>query len=496
MYSVARIRIPLSPKLNSRSATLAKDAFAANCYFETKGDRKEVFKRPGHALFPTTGDTVTPGLAQGMTVFDNKLVVIVADVVYMITQYGVCTRIGTISSSVSTSGAVDTSAVDTVTVNYGIATSNFSKVWFTQTANGAYLFFHNGINAYYISSGSTSVTPVTTNVSSYAGGVAYLDTYCFVLGTNGRVYNSNSEDPTTWGALNFITAQSDPDLGVCLVRQLNYIVAFGQWSTEFFYDAANPTASPLSVQQALKIEVGCADANSVTKIDQSVLWVGKSQLHGRAVYLLDNGTSPTKVSNAAIERYLNANTTNYMYSFAYTIEGHTFYVLTLREAGYSFVYDLNEQEWYVWTSYNGSAEVSYDLGFYVEFYGTYFCLDRTDGNVYQMSTTRTSDDVYPIYWRIVTDLIDDNTTNRKFYDRVELVGDKVAGSAVISNTNNDYVTWSTARSVNLNNSRSQLFNLGSGRRRAWQVLITDDIPIRMESLEVEYEVGRLEEGGA
>jgi hypothetical protein len=102
----------------------------------------------------------------------------------------------------------------------------------------------------------------------------------------------------------------------------------------------------------------------------------------------------------------------------------------------------------------------------------------------------------PIYYRSVTDLIDNGTTKRKFYQRVEVVGDKVGATMNIRHTDDDYKSWSPYRTVNLNASRSQIYQTGAARRRAWEFLCTDNQPLRLDVAEVDFSIGELEQDGA
>jgi hypothetical protein len=67
---------------------------------------------------------------------------------------------------------------------------------------------------------------------------------------------------------------------------------------------------------------------------------------------------------------------------------------------------------------------------------------------------------------------------------VEVIGDKVAGTAHVRYTNDDYQTWSKYRPVDLSDQRSQLYRLGRGRRRAYDIINYDNLPIRLEALEI------------
>lgn len=320
-----------------------------------------------------------------------------------------------------------------------------------------------------------------------------------------RVYGSDLEDPTHWNALNFVSAGSDPDEGVAITKHLNHIVVFGQWSTEFFYNAGTAApASPLGVNYSSKLEIGCANGYSIAKAEQTVFWIGNSHTNGRSVYLLD-GLQPRKISNRYIDKYLNADSMVNSFavrSFCFKVAGHTLYVLTLEDSNITFVFDLDSQKWYQWTSQTGDTN-GYDGT------ETYFKCTAYNGNteyapaiylqadhggvIYKLDTAYTSDDGEHIYFRAVSSITDSGTTKRKFYRRVELVGDKAGGTAYVRHSDDDYTTWSTRRSVNLADRRPILYQLGEARRRAWEVFSSSDVKIRLRAMELDFDIG--EQGG-
>ena len=110
-----------------------------------------------------------------------------------------------------------------------------------------------------------------------------------------------------------------------------------------------------------------------------------------------------------------------------------------------------------------------------------------------LSTTQYSDNGASIYCRAVTDIKDNGTTKRKFFNRLEIVGDKVAGTMQMRHTGDDYKTWSSYRSVDLNASRSQLYLGGQDRRRAWEFLCTDNVPLRIDGAEVDFRIGEMDQ---
>ena len=66
----------------------------------------------------------------------------------------------------------------------------------------------------------------------------------------------------------------------------------------------------------------------------------------------------------------------------------------------------------------------------------------------------------------------------------------------IRHTDDDYQTWSNYRTVDLSKPRAQLYQSGAARRRAWEFLITDPVPVRLDAAEVDFEIGEMEQDQA
>ena len=320
-------------------------------------------------------------------------------------------------------------------------------------------------------------------------GATFFDTYTVIMTTDGKIWNSEPEDPTRWNALNFITAESEPDPAVGLVKHLNYIVAFKQWSTEFFYDAASPVGSPFLPNLTFNLEFGCASGNSIVQMEETVVWIAQGKDNGKTVLML-NGTKPVEVTNIGVERILN-NTTNLENVRAYSlkISGHYFYVLNLIDDNLTLVLDIKLKQWMIWTSYVNGKEDILDGVFYASWNNKHYTIDNIDGKVYNINENSYIDDAGPIQFRVRSNLFDAESTKRKFISRVEIVGDKVGTTLNIRHTDDDYNTWSEYRKVDLNADRSVLYQNGSFRRRAYEFFNTDNVPLRLQACEVDADAG-------
>jgi hypothetical protein len=342
-------------------------------------------------------------------------------------------------------------------------------------------------------------------IRNLAYGCAYLDGSVYVLTTDGRIYGSNLEDTTAWNALNYLTKTSEADGGVALCKHLNYIMAWGGWSCEVFYDAGNSVGSPLNRYDAAKTEIGCAAGTSVVQFSGTVGWIGQSREGGKGVFLLE-GLTPRKVSTTSIDNFLNQSVLNNggtpkVRAWAITIAGHSFYVFSLKDLGITFAYDLIQNEWYPWTTTTQTGLVLSEGYLTSEFFaaalGSSYTLDGSNGNVYTVSTQQYSDGVNtnsatglnPISWRVVTDNIDGETNTRKFFHSVEVIGDRVGATMQVRHTDDDFATWSPYRPVQLIQSRPIIYQGGSSRKRAYEFYCTDNQPIRLHSAEFHVKTG-------
>lgn len=189
-----------------------------------------------------------------------------------------------------------------------------------------------------------------------ARGLQYLDGTFYVLTPAGVIWNSlaAADDPTDWPTDGFITAEFEPDTGIRLGKALNYIVAFGQWSTQLFWDAANSTGSPLSPVNNGVLLIGCASANSVAQTESTLIWMGQrkaenSTAHAGRLIALMVGTSYEELSTPDVCRILEADDLVAVRAAIIEMGGHSWYLLGLGTSGITLVFDMKNKQWYVWT---------------------------------------------------------------------------------------------------------------------------------------------------
>ncbi|MBR7969108.1 hypothetical protein [Burkholderia cenocepacia] len=120
---------------------------------------------------------------------------------------------------------------------------------------------------------------------------------------------------------------------------------------------------------------------------------------------------------------------------------------------------------------------------------TDYLLGRSDGKVYSMLESVSSDNGTFIYGLLRTNAGDFGSDNTKFCQRIEVIGDKVADTAYVGYSDDDFNTWSAFRPVNLGAARAMLRRAGAFRRRAFALLYIGGFQVRFYQLELGIEEG-------
>ena len=206
-------------------------------------------------------------------------------------------------------------------------------------------------------------------------------------------------------------------------------------------------------------------------------------------------------------------------AYVLRIGGHTFYVLSLDTVDVTYVYDQQLDIWTEWHAANSDPNVfkrwpivsigqHFDLNF---LNNTIIGQDKTTGSILNINVDNTQDETIQgsvLSYNVVarTNPLSFGTTRRKFFEKVEILGDATKSSALctLSYSDNDNMNFglgslvSTGRQIQLKGSGSRDENIiatpysrawGNSKKRAWQVSYHGDQPIRLSGLEFEITLG-------
>lgn len=145
--------------------------------------------------------------------------------------------------------------------------------------------------------------------------VVFIDSF-FVCSTNSKKFiRSDSNQGTSWNALNFFTAESDPDDIVGLQVFKNKLFVLGSEVTEEFNNVAG-----VFQRTGFFIDKGLFARFSTISTNNSFMWIGGSTNESAAIWTLQ-GNTPIKLSTTIIDTELQDFTLEeiqqaFAYSFA------------------------------------------------------------------------------------------------------------------------------------------------------------------------------------
>jgi len=467
-----KARLPLIGAMSNRGYDPAKDQRFVNAFPETRkveqleNTRIYINKRPGLTEF---SNVTTNGLGRGLAFFYDSFYAIIADKVYRVESDGT-----------------------TITLKITLTTSTgpCSIISCNSSVIGDYLFICDGVEGWVIKDdhSATEVTDVDFP-TPHAASATFIDGYVLVA-KGSDVFNCDLDDPFTWQADQYLSAEMFPDPIKALARQNNQVVVLGEYSTEFFYDAANATASPLAREASAVQQFGTPAPRTVVLTEKEVLFVGATNNGGYTVWTIE-GFKEKEISVPYIRSVLEAEGSALVDATAFCVRAASqkLYVICLTNK--TLVYSFDTKLWTEWNS--GSQNFLCGLGNNGPT-GTPYLLHKTTGVVYKLTETAFTDGGTAFTCSIVTPKLDFETVNRKTCSRFVLVGDLpddtlVDSTVYLSWSDDDYKTWSTPRAITFNADLPQLKQLGMFRRRAFRITYALPHLLRLEGAEIDINKG-------
>jgi hypothetical protein len=322
--------------------------------------------------------------------------------------------------------------------------------------------------------------------------MVWLDFTLYVMDVAGNIWGSNLGDPTTWSSSNFIQPAAIAGVGVALAQHESLIVALKTGSIEFLYDAGNTTGSPLLPVPNSAVAWGCMDGGTVQNIENKLFWLATSAESGAFIAMLDQ-RQHRKISTPGVDRLLD-DVSGPFYSSAMKDMGHIYYVLTAVGANITLVYDLDQSIWYLWTDQNGNYWPWFGFASVTVPEPMVTCLSlkpalvnttyQFDEEFYSDATTFTASALFPV--DIYTPNYDSGSRRSDSLQRMDFIADQQPGILKSRWNDDDYAVgkWSQFRNVDLNQRRPNLLDNGSFRRRAYHFRWLENLPLRLEAVEL------------
>lgn len=281
--------------------------------------RTALLPRPGLKPFTTVGT----GPIRGRAVMDGVLYVVSGSSLHSVDASG----------GVVDFGGIGTNATGMVSLDH----------------NGKQLVVVNDNTGYVYDRLLDTLEQITDPSFQSASATLALDLYhVFVKLNSDEFFLSALADPTTYDALDFATAEGEPDRLVNLAQNARQLFLCGTRTIEPWYNSAD--TFPFDRISGAYIDKGLGAKFSIVNLDNSLFWLGDD----RIVYRLD-GFSAQRISTHAIEQAIEGYSgIGDAIGDAFTLKGHAFYVLTFPGQG-TWVYDAATRRWHEWQSF-GQAD--------------------------------------------------------------------------------------------------------------------------------------------
>lgn len=320
--------------------------------------------------------------------------------------------------------------------------------------------------------------------------VSYLDGYfTFVEPNSQKFYISNLYDGKNINALDFASAESNPDDIVTSISAGGLLYLFGEQTIEIMTNSGEADF-PFSKASGGSVSVGCIAKNSVKIINNNIFWIGRTKEGFGIVYSTPVGNlAPQRVSNFAVEGFIQKQVDiDKATSYVYQEDGDNFYAINFEEGNTTWVFELNTGLWherrYLLKSGEETRHIVED---HVVFDNKHLVYAKNSDIIYVQSLNELSFDGEPIKkYRRSTQMKSDDLNRMNFS---EFILDVQVGNLEIENpkiylrySNDGGNTWTNYLDKSLGEKgdyikRVRWLRLGQARERVWEISCTDNIKL-------------------
>ena len=213
-----------------------------------------------------------------------------------------------------------------------------------------------------------------------------------------------STDGSTYNALNFANAESNPDPIVRVFADHGQLILFGDKTTEFWGNSG-ALDFPLVQIGSATIEWGLAARWSLSKFKDSLIFLARNKM-GQVQVIILNGYTPQVVSTVDEDYIFNTfSATDDATGLSYLKSGHYFYQINFPTANRSFLYDGTSDCWSELKS-SGNRHLA-EIG--TLYLGKLIVSDYANGNAYQLDENTYTENGMSITRQITSRHIFDQT---------------------------------------------------------------------------------------
>ena len=262
--------------------------------------------------------------------------------------------------------------------------SEKGSVWIAD--NGIEIMLTAGNYGYIYTISTNTLAKITDADFPVPSSLAFQDGYFIITRKDtGEIYISGSYDGASWAALDYATAEGNPDYATSVLSDHRELWIFGTETIEPFYNSGDADF-PFERIPGSFIEKGCGAAASISKADNSIFWLSDNWQVVRAI-----GYTPQIVSTRVLDEIIAKYTTKSdAIGYSYILNGYEFYVLTFPAADKTWAYNIATKLWHQWSS-NGENK-RHRSNCYALFGNNHLVGDYENGKIYKLDSAVYADD--------------------------------------------------------------------------------------------------------
>lgn len=221
----------------------------------------------------------------------------------------------------------------------------------SMSQNGTQIIAVDGISGQIITTYDDITTPIANVVIAAAGFPNGCKTVTFLSGffiaerpNSNQFFISGSYDGTAWSALDFATAEQDPDIIKAVDSDHGMLITFGAKHIEW-WGISGALDFPFAPIQSATQEYGLAAVFSRAHVSNTIAFLA-SNPQGQVQVRWFQGYSAVVISTTDIDSIINNfNTFDDAEALSYVTNGHEMYQLTFPTENRSFLFDCTTQIW-------------------------------------------------------------------------------------------------------------------------------------------------------
>lgn len=204
----------------------------------------------------------------------------------------------------------------------------------------------NGPSGWVLNLTTNALSSITSGAWRGSNRVDYIDGYfVFVDPGTDQFYISGIDAASDLDALDFSSADAQPDDIVAQIVRKRELYLFGSRSCEVWINSGDPDF-PLTRYQGTPVDVGVVGIFAVCKAADTLMFVGKTERGGAMVYEM-TGYQPQRVSTQAVEQALEASTDiSQATLWAYQEAGGEFLAVNAPGLESTWVFDAATRQWH------------------------------------------------------------------------------------------------------------------------------------------------------